>query len=67
MRNGRFLKLKNAEIGYNFKMARVYVNGTNLLTFSPFSLWDPEMGGGNYTTKYPTQMTVNVGVQITIN
>lgn len=67
LRNGRFLKLKNAEIGYSFKGARVYVNGTNLLTFSPFKLWDPEMGGGSYTTKYPTQMTVNVGVQITIN
>ena len=23
--------------------------------------------GGNYTTKYPTQMTLNVGVQLTIN
>ena len=67
LRNGRFLKLKNAEIGYSFKKVRVYANGTNLLTFSPFDLWDPEMGGGNYTTKYPTQITINVGCQITIN
>ena len=67
LRNGRFLKLKNAEIGYSLKNMRFYVNGTNLLTFSPFKEWDPEMGGGNYTTKYPTQMTVNVGVQLTIN
>ncbi len=67
LRNGRFLKLKNAEIGYSFKNIRVYANGTNLLTFSPFKLWDPEMGGGNYTSKYPTQLTVNVGCQITIN
>ena len=67
LRNGRFLKLKNAEIGYSLKNMRFYVNGTNLLTFSPFKKWDPEMGGGNYTTKYPTQMTVNVGVQLTIN
>ena len=67
LRNGRFLKLKNAEIGYSLKNMRFYVNGTNLLTFSPFKKWDPEMGGGNYTTKYPTQMTLNVGVQLTIN
>ena len=67
LRNGRFLKLKNAEIGYSLKNMRFYVNGTNLLTFSPFKEWDPEMGGGNYTTKYPTQMTLNVGVQLTIN
>lgn len=67
LRNGSFLKLKNAEIGYSFKKLRVYVNGTNLLTFSPFKLWDPEMGGGSYVTKYPTQRTINVGVQLTIN
>lgn len=67
LRNGRFLKLRNAEIGYSFKHCRVYCNGTNLLTFSPFKLWDPEMGGGNFTSKYPTQITVNVGCQITIN
>lgn len=67
LRNGRFLKLKNAEIGYSLKNMRFYVNGTNLLTFSPFKEWDPEMGGGNYTTKYPTQMTLNVGIQLTIN
>ena len=36
LRNGAFLKLKNAEIGYTFKMFRAYLNGSNLLTFSPF-------------------------------
>lgn len=47
LRNGAFLKLKNAEIGYTFKMFRAYLNGSNLLTFSPFEHWDPEMGGGS--------------------
>lgn len=42
LRNGAFLKLKNAEIGYTFKMFRAYLNGSNLLTFSPFKHWDPE-------------------------
>ena len=67
LRNGAFLKLKNAEIGYSFKKARFYVNATNLATFSPFKMWDPEMGGGSLVTKYPTQRTFNVGVQLTIN
>ena len=42
VRNGRMLRLKNAEIGYTYKFMRVYVSGTNLLTFSPFKYWDPE-------------------------
>lgn len=65
LRNAAFLKLKNAEIGYRFKKARVYVSGVNLLTFSPFKLWDPEMGGGKGLS-YPTQRTYNIGIQITL-
>ncbi|WP_273159147.1 SusC/RagA family TonB-linked outer membrane protein [Bacteroides fluxus] len=66
LRNGAFLKLKNAEIGYTHKGWRFYVSGNNLLTFSPFDHWDPEMGSGN-GLKYPTQRTFNVGVQVTFN
>lgn len=64
LRNAAFLKLKNAEIGYRFKFARVYVNGSNLATFAPFKHWDPEMGGGKGLT-YPLQTTFNVGIQLT--
>lgn len=64
LRNGAFLKLKNAEVGYTFKMFRAYLNGSNLLTFSPFKHWDPEMGGGS-GMKYPTQRVFNIGVQFT--
>ena len=66
LRNARFLKLKNLEVGYRHKNMRVYVNGLNLLTFSPFKHWDPEMGGGA-GLKYPTQMTFNLGLQVTFN
>ena len=66
MRNGAFLKLKNAEIGYTFKFMRVYVRGSNLLTFAPFELWDPEQGGGSGLS-YPTQRVFNVGFQMTFN
>lgn len=64
LRDGSFLKLKNAEIGYTFKNMRFYVSGTNLLTFSKFKHWDPEMGGGSGLS-YPTQRVVNFGFQMT--
>lgn len=65
LRDGAFLKLKNAEIGYTFKSMRLYLRGSNLLTFSKFKLWDPEQGGGN-GLKYPTQRVFNIGFQMTI-
>ena len=42
--------------------ARVSVSGQNLLTFSKFKLWDPELGNGN-GLKYPLQRVVKLGVQ----
>jgi TonB-linked SusC/RagA family outer membrane protein len=64
LRDGSFLKLKNAEVGYSFKFARLYINGMNLLTFSKFKEWDPEQGGGN-GLNYPTQRVFNIGLQMT--
>ncbi|MGL4993590.1 MAG: SusC/RagA family TonB-linked outer membrane protein [Bacteroidales bacterium] len=66
LRDGSFLKLKNVELGYTFSKMRVFVTGSNLLTFSKFKLWDPEMGGGAGMS-YPTQLDVTFGVQMTIN
>lgn len=72
MRNGAFLRLKNAEIGYTvpeklvkkarISMLRVYCSGTNLLTFSKFKIWDPEMGGNGLG--YPVQRVFNAGIQV---
>lgn len=72
LRDGSFMRLKSAEIGYNFspktlkKMGlstgRIYLNGTNLLTFSAFKLWDPEMGASGLG--YPIQRVLNAGVLI---
>ena len=44
----------------NLSSARVYVNGTNLLNFSKFKLWDIEMGGNGLG--YPIQRSYNMGV-----
>jgi TonB-linked SusC/RagA family outer membrane protein len=72
MRDGSFLRLKSIEVGYSLpeKIAsrlhlsqlRIYFSGTNLLTFSKFKLWDPEMGGEGL--KYPIQKVFNLGVQV---
>ena len=51
-------------MGYSYKNMRFYVSGTNLLTFSKFDYWDPEMGGGS-GLKYPTQRVFNFGFQMT--
>ncbi|GAP71512.1 TonB dependent receptor [Candidatus Symbiothrix dinenymphae] len=73
MRDGSFLRLKSAELGYTIperitnkikmKAFRVYVSGTNLLTFSHFKLWDPEMAGNGLG--YPLQRVYNLGLQFT--
>ncbi len=63
LRDGSFLKLKNVEIGYTYKFARVYVSGLNVLTFSKFDLWDPEQGGGSGLS-YPTQRVFSIGLQM---
>ena len=72
MVDGSYLRLKNAEIGYTLpkkvtqKMKisnmRFYLSGTNLLTFSPFKLWDPDLQTG--PDNYPNNMVVNLGVQL---
>jgi len=68
-----FLRLKNAEIGYTIpkritkkigmSSTRIYVQGVNLLTFSKFKLWDPELSA-NYGNVYPTTRTVTLGINL---
>ena len=67
-----YLRLKSLEVGYTIpgvakagiQKLRVYMSGTNLLTWSKFKHFDPEMteGSGSY---YPQQRTFNIGASIT--
>ena len=71
-----YVRLKNAEIGYNFSARtlkrfavskmRIYVNGTNLFTKSRWNIWDPELGDGRGTS-YPNTTMYNVGFRISFN
>ncbi len=75
MRDGTFLRLKQLEIGYTVPESvqrklkasnmRIYLNGTNLLTFSRFKMWDVEMGGDGLG--YPIQKVFNVGMNLSFN
>lgn len=68
-----FIRLKTAELGYTLPKGslkrlgvstmRFYFNGVNLLTFSKFKLWDPELNTGNGTS-YPIVKTYSLGVNI---
>ena len=72
LRDGSYLRLKTAEIGYTFpekwmqkirmQSLRLYVSGTNLFTLSNFKLWDVEMGGNGLN--YPIQRVINLGVNL---
>ena len=72
MQDASFLRLKSVEIGYTMpnslvkrmKMSnlRLYVSGNNLMVWSGFKLWDPEMAGNGLG--YPIQRVINVGLNI---
>jgi len=67
------LRLKNVEIGYNFskkkllpnfiQSARLFVTGSNLLQFSGFKLWDPELDTSN-GLRYPIMKSASFGLEI---
>jgi TonB-linked SusC/RagA family outer membrane protein len=72
MRDGSFLRMKSAEIGYRLPKnilkvlrmpsARIYLNGSNLFVLSAFKMWDPEMADNG--VRYPLQRVVNVGINL---
>jgi TonB-linked SusC/RagA family outer membrane protein len=74
LRNSSYLRLKNAEIGYNLPNKlnnkigisgfRIYVNGNNLLTFSKIKRTDPEMNANREFT-YLVQRVINTGLVLT--
>ncbi len=75
LRDATYLRLKTLEFGYTLPKVltnklylgkvRVYIVGQNLLTFSKFKLWDPEMGSSN-GQNYPIGKTVTLGLTVNI-
>jgi len=73
LRNGQYLRLKTIDIGYSLPRRlvnkihcnniRVFFVGTNLLTFSSFKMWDPELGSNN-GEQYPLAKTLTLGITV---
>ena len=70
-----YIRLQNVELGWTLpnkwtsKMRmsalRIYLQGQNLLTFSKFKLWDPNLNGagsGQTAYSYPTTRVISFGV-----
>jgi TonB-linked SusC/RagA family outer membrane protein len=82
--DGSYLRLKNVILGYNIPGARlksltggaissfrVYVSSQNLLTFTGYNGWDPEIGSKNTTLtngidygQYPAARSYQFGIQV---
>jgi TonB-linked SusC/RagA family outer membrane protein len=75
LRDGSYLRLKTLDIGYTlpklmvnkarFNEVRVFFIGTNLLTFTKFKYWDPEMGSSTGKS-YPLSKTFSLGIAINL-
>jgi hypothetical protein len=75
LRDASFLRLKNVEIGYNFKektlkkigiqALRVYLQGNNLCVWDDIKMWDPELGNTNGGFSYPLSRTFTFGLDFT--
>jgi len=75
LEDGSYLRLKNAQIGYNLpkkllapakiESCRLYVSGTNLLTFTKYTGYDPEASySGVDRGNYPQAVTILFGVKM---
>lgn len=82
--NGSYLRLKNVILGYSLPASalrtlthgavsnfRVYVSSQNLLTFTGYKGWDPEIGSKNTTLtngvdygQYPSARSFQFGLQV---
>ena len=71
LKNTSYLRLKNVELSYTLpdrwmkhirlENARIFIQGVNLLTFSPFDIWDVELGDGRGAA-YPNISSASLGL-----
>ena len=73
LKNTSYLRLKNVELSYTLpdrwmkhirlENARIFIQGVNLLTFSPFDIWDVELGDGRGAA-YPNISSASLGLSV---
>ena len=72
--SGAYLRLKNIQLGYSLSKkllsetfisrCRFYISGSNLLTLTKYTGYDPEVGSGVDYGNYPQARTVLFGVNL---
>jgi hypothetical protein len=74
--NGTYFRMKSLELGYTFplealkvlglKSARVYIGGTNLITFGTKKMkyYDPESAAAMHSSTMPNMRTANFGLNL---
>jgi TonB-linked SusC/RagA family outer membrane protein len=72
--SGAYLRLKNVQIGYslparlietaNISRCRIYLTASNLLTFTGYTGYDPEVGENVDYGNYPQSRTVSLGFNL---
>lgn len=72
--NGAYLRLKNLQLGYTLptqitnkiglSRCRIYLSASNLFTITPYTGYDPEVGGGVDYGNYPQSRTFILGANI---
>lgn len=80
VKNGNYLRVRNVQLGYTLPLSltrkafveklRVYVNAENLLTFTSYDGFDPEISSGGTSLGidkgvYPQARTISLGASIT--
>jgi hypothetical protein len=80
VKSGNYMRLKTLQLGYSIPQSvfnsqihkfRVYFMAENLLTFTGYDGFDPEIASGDYTTIgidrgiYPQSRTISIGANIT--
>ncbi|MEM1319648.1 MAG: TonB-dependent receptor [Bacteroidota bacterium] len=76
--NGAYFRIRTLQLGYtlpralcekiSIRKARFYVSGNNLLTFTQYSGFDPEIGGGSFGVDrgiYPQPRFYLLGINVT--
>ncbi len=81
--DGNYMRIKTMQLGYNFtpallekaamQQARIYVSADNLLTFTQYTGFDPEVGARNNSNSdigidrglYPQARTFRLGISVT--
>lgn len=74
LEDGDYFRIKTIQVGYSLpsdvvkraamSKARIYVTGENLFTFTKYTGYDPEIGGGVDKGYYPQAKTVLLGLNV---